>query len=79
MGGRRPEVGATGSRVRVRTQDLTQSGEEPGWYAGPPGSRARRHERRSRWTEGDPSHDDSVTPTGAKEVELDPLGEAQGS
>jgi hypothetical protein len=72
-------VGTTGSRVRRRTQDLTQSGEEPGSYAGPPGSRARRQERWSRRTEGITSNDDSVTPTGVMELEPDPLGEAQGS
>jgi hypothetical protein len=73
------EVGATGSRVRRGTQDLTQSGEEPGSYAGPPGSRARRHEQWSRRTAGTTSNDDSWMPTGVKELEPDPLGEAQGS
>src|SRR5687768_17304218 len=57
---------------------LTQSGEEPGSYAGPPGSRARRQEQGSASTAGIESPRDSVMPTGVTELEPDPLGETQG-
>src|SRR3954451_11603895 len=62
-----------------RAQDVTQSGEQPGWYAGPPVSRARLPVQRSRRTAGVASNDGSTTPAGAEAgLVPDRLGEAQG-
>ena len=69
---------ATRSCIRTTNAGLTQSGEEPGWYAGPPGSRAWRQVWWSLRTEGSTSNDDSMMPTGVGEAEPDPLVEAQG-
>src|SRR6476660_7704985 len=79
MGGPGQGQGVVRSSRTPTKAGLTQSGEEPGWYAGPTGSRARRHVWWSLRTLGITSNDDSVMPTGVKdELVPGPLGEEQG-